>query len=79
MQTIEQIDLQIDANRRVLMARVHCDPACSAQAWQNAWDRCPDLHARERALFVARGDAQAERDALAEKEYRKQRRTKRAA
>lgn len=58
MRTIEQIDQAIDANRRALMARLHCSPECTAQAWQNAWDRCPDLRRNEDALFIERGYAQ---------------------
>ena len=59
---IATIDTLIDENRRALMSRLHVGPACSAQAWQNAWDRCPDLYARERELFCQRGDAQEARD-----------------
>lgn len=58
MRTLEQIDEAIDANRRALMARVHANPDCSARAWGNAWDRCPDLRQRERELFVERDEAQ---------------------
>lgn len=71
MRTIEQIDHDIDANRRALMARMHCNPECSARAWQNAWDRCPDLRQRDFALFRERGEAQMVRDAEAEREYRR--------
>lgn len=82
MRTVQQIDRDIDATRRALMARMHCDPGLSVSAWQNAWDRCPDLHAREHELFCERGFAQQERDRLAEIEYRHEQRkaaSKRAA
>ena len=78
MRTIGQIDQDIDAVRRGLMARLHCHPECSAQAWQNAWDRCPDLRSQENALFLERGIAQKERDLAAEKQHRKQQRAQRA-
>lgn len=79
MRTIEQIDQDIDINRRTLMARVHANPSCSSRAWQNAWDRCPDLHSRERELFLERGNAQEERGRQAEKDFQRQRRIERAA
>jgi hypothetical protein len=69
MRTIEQIDLDIDANRRALMGRIHCNPQCSARAWQNAWDRSPDLQRREKELFCERGEAQAIADREAAKKY----------
>lgn len=62
MLTIEKIDEAINENRRNLMARLHCNPECSARAWQNAWDRCPDLWVREQDLYRQRGDAQVVRD-----------------
>lgn len=61
-QTIDAIDAQIDANRRVLMNRLHANPGMSAFAWQQAWDRCPDLHAIDHQLFRQRGIAQQQRD-----------------
>lgn len=78
MRTIEQIDQAIDANRRALMARLHCSPECSARVWQNAWDRCPDLRKKEDALFLERGHAQKAADAEAEKLYRASRRRRAA-
>lgn len=78
MQAIEQIDRKIDANRRALMARLHCNPECSARAWQNAWDRCPDFQKRDKELYLQRGLAQQERDAEVNAVWKKmQRRAKR--
>ena len=80
MQIIDQIDRQIDANHRALMARVRCHPEGSVRAWQNAWDRCPDLWKRERALYLARGNAQVACDAEAERIFKiEQRRVRSAA
>lgn len=61
-QTINQIDALIDGNRRSLMSRLHFNPDCSSRAWQTAWDRCPDLRARENQLYSQRYDAQVSRD-----------------
>ena len=56
---IVQIDRQIDANRRELKARETFD-RFSSEGWQAAWDKHPDLHARECDLFRQRGEAQIE-------------------
>lgn len=69
MRTIEQIDRDIDANRRALMGRLHCDPGMSALCWHNAWDRCPDLHQKETALYRERGLAQRARDEADHKKW----------
>lgn len=79
---IRQIDRNIDGIRSALYARGRFDNL-SAHGWQLAWDRNPDLHARETELFRQRGELQQQRDALIESEYRaeqrRQRRTRRAA
>jgi hypothetical protein len=56
-QTIDAIDLLIDANRRELYRRIRYLPQ-TAHEYQNAWDRNPDLHAREHDLYRQRGFAQ---------------------
>lgn len=75
---IDAIDLLIDANRRALMARLHVNPDCSARVWQNAWDRCPDLRARDTELFRERGAAQQQRDQEAERAWKIEQRRERA-
>lgn len=77
-QTIARIDTMIDANRRALMSRLHFNPDCSSRAWQNAWDRCPDLQAHERELFRQRGAAQVVRDADAHAAWKREQRRIRA-
>jgi hypothetical protein len=79
MRTIEQIDRDIDANRRALMSRLHVNPDMSAQAWQNAWDRCPDLQRREKTLYLERYDAQQARDLAAHREHQRMERAQRRA
>lgn len=78
MRTIEQIDQAIDSNRRALMARVHCSPECSARAWQNAWDRCPDLRKLDFELFRERGEAQEVADREENRRYQALGRAERA-
>lgn len=77
-QQISQIDKQIDANRAAMIRRLGFRPDCSAAEWQRAWDRCPDLHARERDLYRQRGIAQQERDAMDHKEWQRTERQRRA-
>lgn len=77
-QQIDQIDKQIDANRRALMARLHVSPDCSAHVWQNAWDRCPDLYAREQSLYRQRGELQQLRDQEINRAWQAEQRSVRA-
>lgn len=76
---IEVIDRQIDANRNAMIHRLHFNPDMSAAQWQRAWDRCPDLYARDRALFLQRGLLQEQRDAQAHREWQTQQRRDHAA
>jgi hypothetical protein len=77
-QAIEQIDKQIDANRRALMARLHFGVGRSAHEWQAAWDRCPDLYARERDLYRQRGLLQEQRNAADNRAWQAEQRKERA-
>jgi hypothetical protein len=61
MRTIPQIDKDITANRKQLRRLEKID-TMSAASWQDAWDRHPDLNARERDLYLERGLAQQARD-----------------
>lgn len=54
---IAQIDLAIDRIHRKLRRLETIDPM-SAESWQNAWDRHPDLHQQEHDLYRLRGIAQ---------------------
>jgi len=73
MRTIEQIDADIDAIHDELRARypqlnrvprLHYGPAylAACRRWGRAWDRHPDLRARQDALYLERHEAQLERD-----------------
>lgn len=62
MTTINEIDQHIDAVRTEMMLRLRFNPGMSAQQWQAAWDRCPDLRRREGSLFSLRYDATQEID-----------------
>lgn len=75
---IQQIDIQIDAVRGQLYRRIGYMPATAAD-FQAAWDRNPILLAKHRALFLARGNAQVERDADDERAYRAEQRRVRAS
>ena len=70
MRTIQQIDKEIDANRRKLF-RLEKFNRCSAENWQKAWDKHPRLHAKEQALYRERGEAQQVRDEKAGKEAKR--------
>ena len=63
---IASIDRQIDQVRLALQTlepvRIY-----SAGSWQAAWDRHPELRAREDELFTQRGALQQQRDAAAHK------------
>ena len=76
---IEQVDRQIDAVRRALKARLHFNPGMSSYQWQEAWDRCPDLHFRTMALYRKRGQLQRLRDAQDHAEWMSQERKRLAA
>jgi hypothetical protein len=78
-QTINRIDAEIDAVRRELMNRLHFHPDCSARQWQAAWDRCPDLAAREAQLFSQRYDARVLRDREINEAWKSEQRKQRAA
>lgn len=60
MRTIPQIDRDITAIQRQIKRLER--PAPTPKSWQAAWDKHPDLHAQETALFRERGLAQRERD-----------------
>ena len=64
---IPQIDKEITAIHRQ-MKRLEKIDLTSAASWQDAWDKHPDLHAQERALYRERGEAQQVCDAKATKE-----------
>lgn len=76
-QTIDRIDAEIDANRRGVFNRIHAMPD-TARAWQNVWDRYPDLHQRECGLFRQRGNAQILRDDETNKAWATEQRKARA-
>lgn len=76
---IRQIDRNIDGIRRELFRRVGRFNTFCAHGWQLAWDRHPDLRAKETELFRLRGIAQQERDAQIERDYRAAQRKQRAA
>jgi hypothetical protein len=78
-QQIKLIDKRIDGVRLELYRRYGRFNTFSSHDWQLAWDRNPDLHARHSELFRLRGIAQDQRDAEAEKEYRKSQRAERRA
>lgn len=78
-QTIRQIDRNIDGIRLELYRRgLRFNIYCS-HGWQLAWDRNPDLAARNQTLFQLRGLAQLARDAAIEREYRTAQRRQRRA
>ena len=64
---ISQIDKEITAIGRQLRRLEKINPT-SAASWQAAWDKHPDLHAQEKALYRERGEAQQIRDEKASKE-----------
>ena len=58
--TIEEIDKQIDAVHYKLRSLEKFN-RMSAEAWQRAWDRHPDLREQETLLYRLRGLAQIQR------------------
>lgn len=70
---IEGIDAEIYANRRVLLRRVRFAPS-TASEWQAAWDRSPDLWARNNGLYLQRGIEQDARDKAAHREWQSEQR-----
>lgn len=71
---ISQVDRHIDENRHQLQRAEKISPF-SAASWQKAWDKHPDLYARESAMFKQRGELQDLRDRV---DARAQRRTRAA-
>lgn len=78
-QQIALIDKRIDGVRMELFRRVGRFNTMSANSWQLAWDRHPDLYARQSGLFCQRGVLQQVRDAEAERAYRADQRRVRAS
>ena len=68
-QRIAQLDRQVDANRRALLARESFDQQ-SWRAWGYAWRKHPDLQVLDRELFRQRGEAQVARDLTEEQRLR---------
>lgn len=58
---ISRLDQAIDANRLALCV-LEGRKLVNVAHWGNAWDRHPDLRARDIELFRQRGVAQQERD-----------------
>lgn len=79
IEAIRIIDKKIDGIRLELYRRVGRFNTLEAAAWDLAWRRCPDLYARQEALFRFRGVAQQIRDAIIDTEYRAEQRRERAA
>jgi hypothetical protein len=78
-QRIAAIDRRIDGVRLELFRRGCRFNTMSAHGWQIAWDRHPDLGARNDFLYRLRGLAQLDRDAEIERTYRADQRRARAA
>lgn len=62
MRSIDQIDKAIKANHRQLRSLEKITPL-SAESWQIAWDKHPELRIRENDLYRERGESQLERNA----------------
>lgn len=56
--TITVIDKEINAVRKLLLTRQPVKDRLDASQWQAAWDAEPDLWARDRALWLERGEVQ---------------------
>ena len=67
---IRNIDKQIDAIRTQLLAAETVDQL-SAESWQAAWDKRPDLRQAETELFIRRGELQSLRDMASAKDAAK--------
>lgn len=78
LEAIRIIDRKIDGIRKELFRRVGAFNAMSADGWQLAWNRNPDLDERHAALFRFRGVAQQTRDLIIEREHQAARRRERA-
>lgn len=79
VQQIAQIDRNIDGISLELFRRAGRFNTMSADSWQLAWDRNPDLRARREELYRQRGELQIIRDAETERAYRaEQRRVRRS-
>jgi hypothetical protein len=79
---VQSIDAEIDAVRRELYRRIGFLPNTAGE-FHRAWLRHPDLHARHKALYVRRGEAQervweaeAKADAAAKRKARAEARRK---
>jgi hypothetical protein len=68
-QQINLIDKRIDGVRLELFRRVGRFNTFCSWGWQLAWDRNPDLHARQTDLYRQRGELQQIRDAEIECKY----------
>jgi hypothetical protein len=66
LRSVPQIDKDINAIHRQ-MRRLEKIDLTSAASWQDAWDKHPELHERECALYRERGEAQQIRDEKAHK------------
>lgn len=76
---IRQIDRRIDGIRLELYRRGGRFNTFDCGAWQLAWDRNPDLRARETALYSTRYDFSQEENAALTSEHRAEQRRCRAA
>lgn len=75
---IAQIDRLIDGVRLEVFRRGNRFFMHDIWGWQLAWDRHPDLKARDTALFCQRGQLQLVCDAELERAYQAEQRSKRA-
>lgn len=78
-QQIILIDKRLDGIRLEVFRRLGRFNSQSADCWDLAWARCPDLYARQGDLYRQRGAMQKVRDAALEREYRAEQRRKRSA
>lgn len=75
MSAIGQIDKQIDLLHATLFALEK--PKMTAESWQAAWDRHPEMQKRDRELFAQRAAARQERDERAARAIARPRRYRR--
>lgn len=76
---IAQIDRRVDGIRLEVFRRGNRFFMHDTWGWQLAWDRHPDLHERQTALYRQRGQLQLVRDREIEREYQAEQRRQRAA
>lgn len=74
--SIVLIDRQID-QVRLALEMLECVKPFSAESWQAAWDKHPELRAQEKELFRQRGEAQRDRAAAEHRNAMREARTKR--